>query len=869
MASSFSPLAVLVGHLCRWWRVCFVLTLLSLTVLHLNYPHSSSPSTASSVWQLPASLLRRAADTASASLQANHPRRSIASAPHWPFSPSLDVSTSHAAFLSLLSQLTGTPVEAVAAHEAVLLEEHAVASLHDWMDLYAEQPPAEYDVSDGGHSQRDLSIHVVSTGQQAALEAQLEYQGYSGWTAHSRWTREQLMAQRSTAARWMFPGVDVRTDSSRSGRKANAAPGNGTDADDGADIDEGRLNFMDHVDVLSAISASATFPPTASLSLVLESDAVLTPFFRRRIEWVAHHVPDDFTAVFVAGCLNLHVGLDQLSPPAAPSDDSSVAPCTPLSASGIIMSCTAPPHRPTPLLIPSVRSRCTSGYLVSAASAARILSAVHAVTRTQTQFVPISHTLNDAFALLDRTSNASVYQMEPPASYERNRLLHPTSRSNEVVPTLRAVHYNLPTHTSTSPIHSEAAPSAVTSPATALSHPSSLAVVRPTAECESACSWKRSLDSPILSRSHSKTGADWSSYISPTTFRDMADWVYWRHRAVLPPSDPLVAVNESIAVHCLTPGALIYVQTTMLGKFFDEVHPAITQPYFLITGSADTTVPGGWQRHLDANADGSPSMLLHWFGQNGNTSHPRFTTIPIGIPFPMTDALDLMLHGQNSLVLGEPYEEDRPGGGANASRYQPRIAQFRWDNPGDFDDARLLLLNFDVNTNPAERAAVYAALCGNSSAGLAGAPYAECVEKQRGTSQYYASMRAVYHRNSRYRFALSPPGNGMDCHRTWEAVYLGIVPVVKSGPLDALFADLPVLVVKQWEELSADMLRAQWERLSKKYAGHVMERLHFGYWRDIIVRTAVAAMAARGIAVDGSWTDLSTTRRRCWGREER
>jgi hypothetical protein len=50
-------------------------------------------------------------------------------------------------------------------------------------------------------------------------------------------------------------------------------------------------------------------------------------------------------------------------------------------------------------------------------------------------------------------------------------------------------------------------------------------------------------------------------------------------------------------------------------------------------------------------------------------------------------------------------------------------------------------------------------------------------------------------------FVLSPPGNGADCHRTWEAIYLGAIPIVlkKYWPFDHL--DLPVLAVEDWFEI--------------------------------------------------------------------
>lgn len=57
------------------------------------------------------------------------------------------------------------------------------------------------------------------------------------------------------------------------------------------------------------------------------------------------------------------------------------------------------------------------------------------------------------------------------------------------------------------------------------------------------------------------------------------------------------------------------------------------------------------------------------------------------------------------------------------------------------------------------------------------------------------------------RFVISPPGNGPDCHRTWEAMYLGAIPVVlrKSWPFAHL--ELPVLIVDTWEQIPEETER--------------------------------------------------------------
>jgi hypothetical protein len=69
-------------------------------------------------------------------------------------------------------------------------------------------------------------------------------------------------------------------------------------------------------------------------------------------------------------------------------------------------------------------------------------------------------------------------------------------------------------------------------------------------------------------------------------------------------------------------------------------------------------------------------------------------------------------------------------------------------------------------------------------------------------------------------FVLSPRGNGLDCHRTWEALYCGAIPVVTQGTLSRTLTDaLPILVVDSWDAVfdrTAGDLMAEAENLSEK-----------------------------------------------------
>lgn len=53
----------------------------------------------------------------------------------------------------------------------------------------------------------------------------------------------------------------------------------------------------------------------------------------------------------------------------------------------------------------------------------------------------------------------------------------------------------------------------------------------------------------------------------------------------------------------------------------------------------------------------------------------------------------------------------------------------------------------------------------------------------------------------RSKFVISPPGNGPDCHRTWEAMYLGAIPIVKKSSWPFQHKELPVIQISDWDQL--------------------------------------------------------------------
>ena len=101
---------------------------------------------------------------------------------------------------------------------------------------------------------------------------------------------------------------------------------------------------------------------------------------------------------------------------------------------------------------------------------------------------------------------------------------------------------------------------------------------------------------------------------------------------------------------------------------------------------------------------------------------------------------------------------------------------------------------------------------------------------------YYEPNRVIREKSwqtqSMFAFVLSPHGNGLDCHRTWEALCLGCIPIVKTSPLDSMYNELPVLIVNDWNDITIELL----QKTVDEYKGREFryEKLTLKYWMDMI-----------------------------------
>ena len=126
-----------------------------------------------------------------------------------------------------------------------------------------------------------------------------------------------------------------------------------------------------------------------------------------------------------------------------------------------------------------------------------------------------------------------------------------------------------------------------------------------------------------------------------------------------------------------------------------------------------------------------------------------------------------------------PFWEPLPIGIENAHHRRNGSIHYYHHRPNYFESLvkdRNVLVSFNVFTNPEHRFRI------SEACRLAGLPNIKLK-----VPEYRKQLSAS-------RFVICPPGNGVDCHRTWEAFYHKTIPVIEKESYLFSHIELPVLV---------------------------------------------------------------------------
>ena len=259
-------------------------------------------------------------------------------------------------------------------------------------------------------------------------------------------------------------------------------------------------------------------------------------------------------------------------------------------------------------------------------------------------------------------------------------------------------------------------------------------------------------------------------YLAGDTWRYFADW--------------RLSKDEQFDPRDVKLGDTIFVEYDLLKRFGRKYLPKIKNRFVLITpnceSGTDNPQPGRFSKFL------AEERLAAWFVQNiDREPSERVIPIPIGL------ANQVWPHGQVS-VLDPAALIAPPAGGEGRDCF--------------------VYVNFSVNTNESARKPCLDHFLALSTS---------VVKEPISFDEYLDDL-------SRTVFVVSPPGNGLDCHRTWEALLMGCYPIVLSSTLNPLYENLPVVVVKDWSEVTDEFLQKKKEEFSSRTWSY--EKLYAPYW---------------------------------------
>ena len=88
---------------------------------------------------------------------------------------------------------------------------------------------------------------------------------------------------------------------------------------------------------------------------------------------------------------------------------------------------------------------------------------------------------------------------------------------------------------------------------------------------------------------------------------------------------------------------------------------------------------------------------------------------------------------------------------------------------------------------------------------------------------------------SDFLFIASPRGNGIDTHRTWEALYMGSIPIVEKHHMYDTY-NLPIWQIESWDEVTNESKRNYWiERYKSGNLFKNIDQLFMEYWKNRIL----------------------------------
>lgn len=255
--------------------------------------------------------------------------------------------------------------------------------------------------------------------------------------------------------------------------------------------------------------------------------------------------------------------------------------------------------------------------------------------------------------------------------------------------------------------------------------------------------------------------------------------------------------------HIHTPS--IYVTGSAVLYFVQNVLPSINFNFILVSGDCDENIPYDILNEQELNTLLENKYLKHWFSQNMTLKHSKITIIPIGLDY----------HTLTGLALWGPI--------ASCKQQETTLKEIINKSKPFFERKIKCYSNFHFSMNT-----------------RLSYDRRDAIKQIDSNIIDYENKKInrimTWYNQIQYAFVISPHGGGLDCHRTWEALCLGCIPIVKTSMIDDLYTELPVLIVNEWSDVTYNLLFETSNKYKIKYMNNEfnMKKLSLSYWIEKI-----------------------------------
>lgn len=230
-------------------------------------------------------------------------------------------------------------------------------------------------------------------------------------------------------------------------------------------------------------------------------------------------------------------------------------------------------------------------------------------------------------------------------------------------------------------------------------------------------------------------------------------------------------INNVCNIHSINKKRLIFVtKVEYLDEFYNKIVSFLKYKFVLITlyGDLNSGIHDKILNH---------PLLIKWYGVNMSIISKKTQGIPLGLE-------NKYWRRTNTLILKQNCNNTKKN---------------------------LLYLNFSLHTNSKRRIIMNSLL------------------KKKFKKNNKLDWAKYIEDLSTHKFCISPNGNGIDCHRTWECLYLGVIPIVEKSIQIKYFNDLPILFVDNYDNISVEYLNQKYNDF-KNNKSFNFDKLSLSFW---------------------------------------